>query len=143
MFDYDNYFLNVAFDFATEAQRCGGQKVCALVVIKKKIVSVGFNSGKNHPIAKRFARDNREDLLVPHAETRALLNASKKIEIEDFRKATVYVARATMTGDKGYYIWGLAKPCNGCHRAISFFGVKRVVYTCNNEKKGCFNLLKF
>ncbi len=102
--------------------------MAAIIVIKRKVISIGLNSGKTHPIATKYARDYKKDLLTtPHAEVRAIHSASKIIDLSDFRKATLYIARAKKDCKNGPDVCGLAKPCNGCERAIEAFGSGFVV----------------
>lgn len=127
---HDDYFLNWAYEIAKSAEPHGNQRMAAIIVIKRKVISIGINSGKTHPMATRFARDYKSDILTtPHAEVRAIFNASKVIDLSDFRKATLYIARAKKECKNGPDVWGMAKPCNGCERCIESFGIRKVIYT--------------
>jgi tRNA(Arg) A34 adenosine deaminase TadA len=57
------------------------------------------------------------------------------MDVDDLSKCEIYVARVKK--EKPFtkkYVLGLAKPCPGCERAIAEFGLKRVVYTCDDGK---------
>ena len=53
--------------------------------------------------------------------------------VDDFSKCDIYITRVKKDGPfTKKYIWGLAKPCPGCERAIAEFGLKKTIYTCDN-----------
>lgn len=81
---------------------------------------VGFNSRKTHPLAKRFGR--HEDAICLHAEIDAIRNCLRCGD--DPEGGTMYVARVLKNGKPA-----LAKPCEGCQRAIVAFGIRDVFWT--------------
>ena len=94
-------------------------KVAALVAFRNRVITVGHNQAKTHPIAKRFGRNPAACFL--HAEVDALYKASRLI---DTTNCELYVARTWKNGSPA-----MAKPCSGCMKAIDFFGVSMVYYT--------------
>jgi tRNA(Arg) A34 adenosine deaminase TadA len=129
----DRRFINMAANLAQDIGQFGNARVYALAVYKNEIIGSGFNSSKSHPIALKFARNHNKDCIFPHSEVMALHAASKRLDLNDFKKVTLYVARVKQEKRGGPFIWGLAKPCEGCERAIQAFGVKRVVFTTDNS----------
>ena len=94
-------------------------RVGAVILDKKgRVISSGFNKRKTHPLQVHYGSIKKPYL---HAEMSALVNARKKGH-------TIVVARITKNGDLG-----LAKPCPVCAAAIADAGIKRVIYTVNND----------
>lgn len=106
------------------------EKLAAAVVWNNKIISIGMNSMKSHPLQAKYGKNPHAVFL--HAEIDSIKNALREIEVDDFSKCDMYVCRVKKPGPfSKQYIFGLAKPCEGCERAIIAFGMKRVVYTTN------------
>ena len=117
---------------ANPAQR---EKLAAAIVCRNRIISVGMNSMKSHPMAAKYGKNPHAIFL--HAEVAAIKNALREIEVDDFTKCDIYITRVKK--EKPFtnkYVWGLAKPCSGCERAIAEFGLKRVIYTCDDGDIG-------
>lgn len=117
---------------ANPAQR---EKLAAAIVCRNKIISVGMNSMKSHPMAAKYGKN--EHAVYLHAEVAAIKNALREIAVDDFTKCDIYITRVKK--EKPFtnkYVWGLAKPCAGCERAIAEFGLKRVIYTCDDGDIG-------
>lgn len=109
------------------------EKMAAAIVQRNRIISVGINSMKTHPLQAKYGKNKHAVFL--HAEIAAIKNALREIEVDDFAKCDIYIAR--IKKERPFtkkYVWGLAKPCCGCERAIAEFGIKRVIYTCDNGK---------
>lgn len=107
------------------------EKMAAAIVHRNKIISVGINSMKSHPMAAKFGKN--EHAIFLHAEVAAIKNALREVDVDDLSKCDIYIARVKK--EKPFtkkYVSGLAKPCPGCERAIAEFGLKRVVYTCDD-----------
>lgn len=86
-------------------------------------ITTGRNSRKTHPLMAKFGRNSKSICL--HAEIDAIRNAIRRGL--DPEGATMYVARVTRDGKPA-----LAKPCEGCQRAIVAFGIKDVQWTGEN-----------
>lgn len=109
------------------------EKLAAAVVCRNKIISIGINSMKSHPMAAKYGKN--EHAVYLHAEVAAIKNALREIDVDDFSKCDIYITRVKK--EKPFtkkYVWGLAKPCAGCERAIAEFGLKRTIYSCDNGK---------
>ena len=109
-------FVKVALDLATAVHRddeCYYQ-LCALVVKKNRVLSVGYNNPKTHPLAKTKMRQL-------HAEMDAILRCT----IEQLDGAELIVVRARRDRKVG-----MAKPCKACNSFILLHTtIKRVYYT--------------
>ena len=104
------------------------EKFAAAIVFRNRIVSVGMNSMKSHPMAAKYGK-NKEAIFL-HAEIDSIKNALREIDIDDFSKCDLYICRVKKPKPfSKQFVWGLAKPCPGCERAVVAFGIKRVIYT--------------
>ena len=104
----------------------GNQKLAACLVKGNKIISFGVNKRKTHPLQVKYAR-NSESIYL-HAEIDVIKNSLKEISSEVLSDCTLYIARTKKNGSEG-----ISKPCKGCMRAIETFGIKKVVYTTDEE----------
>jgi deoxycytidylate deaminase len=112
-------------------------KLAACLVIRNEVISVGLNSDKSHPLQKKFAKNN--EAIFKHAEVDCIIKALKIVDEDDLKNATLYVYRVKKQnkGDTGW-ISGLAEPCPGCQKAIEHFGIKRTVFSLEEENAyGC------
>lgn len=137
---FDKKIIDRLFDHSIESDPAGKAKISAAIVRRNEIISIANNSMKTHPFQKKFGKN--KDSIHLHAEIYAILKALKKIEIEDLAKCDLYIARSKKNNEdssKGFEI-GLAKPCAGCMRAISTFGIKNVYYTDETTTEG-YNFL--
>lgn len=123
----DENIINLLFEIACKSERVAKAQIAAALTIRKKVISVGTNSLKTHPFQKKFS--SNDDSICIHAENNVIMKALKTISVEEISKATIYVARAKKNGVGGKYIFGSAKPCVGCQKAIATFGIKNVFYT--------------
>lgn len=101
-------------------------RVCSAVVLSGEIIAIGQNKTKTHPLAKQYGKN--ADCMTIHAELDALIKASKQLDESELKRSTLYVCRIRMT-PKRKILYGIAKPCCGCARAINAFGIRRLVYT--------------
>lgn len=108
-------FAKIALELALEIEDTGvDHQLCALVVRKNKVLAVGYNSHKTHPISMGTP------LNQLHAEMHAVLQCSP----EDLEGLDVVVARGRPSGKPG-----MAKPCAVCENILRRFGIRRVFYT--------------
>jgi tRNA(Arg) A34 adenosine deaminase TadA len=116
-----------------EANPHNAEKMASAIVYRNRIISIGMNSMKSHPLQAKYAKN--EHAIFLHSEIAAIKNALREMDVDDLSKCEIYVARVKK--EKPFtkkYVLGLAKPCPGCERAIAEFGLKRVVYTCDDGK---------
>lgn len=92
----------------------------AVLLTKDKNWHGGMNSYKTHPLAKKFGRNDKSICL--HAEIDAIVSCIRKGD--DPEGGTLFVARVLKNGKAA-----LAKPCEGCQKAIIHFGIKDVEWT--------------
>lgn len=109
-------------------------RIASAVVYKGKIISVGFNRRKSHPIQKKYGRN--EESIFLHAEIDALVQATKILTRDEIKSSIIYVARRKHKENQNKEVWGLAKPCEGCLKGIKDFGIQKIIYTMEDNKIG-------
>lgn len=100
-------------------------RMAAAIVYKKRIVSIGYNRMKTHPMQAKYSTNSERIYL--HAEISAIKNALRYMSVSELKRCSLYVYRKKKIN--GSYCSGLAKPCSGCMRAIVEFGLKEVIYS--------------
>lgn len=93
----------------------------ASIYIGNRLVSVGVNQLKTHPLQKKFGM-NAEAIYL-HAEVDAIRNALKRVSPLDLQNATLYVAKSKNGTAR------MSKPCTGCQKAIIHFGIPNIFWT--------------
>lgn len=120
--------MNVLRDVATETDHDLRTKLAAALVYKNDIISIGVNQLKSHPFQKKFSKS--EHAIFMHAEISAIVKALKNYSVDIISKSTLYVARVKyMDGHNSIFVDGMAKPCEGCLKAIANLGIKQVCYS--------------
>ncbi len=123
---------DVLFKLAQTVEKTANAQMAAAIFKRNKLVSFGVNSKKTHPFQKRFGKN--DDCIFLHSEIDAIKNALRYISLDDLKKCSIYISRIKKDKPKGKYISGMAKPCEGCARALFSFGIKKVYYTEDNKK---------
>lgn len=123
---------------AIDVEKVSNARIAAGIAIKGQLISTGRNSKRTHPFQKQFSKNDHAIFL--HAETCAISNSLNHISKEDLKKATLFIHRVKLPNkDSTEYVDGLAKPCSGCMSAIVAFGIKRVIYS--TEENGEYEIL--
>lgn len=136
MSKFDDSIMSDLFTLAESTPNDTSAQFAACIVYKKQIISYGFNQKKSHPFQAKFGKN--EDSIYLHAETDSIKNALKKIDVDLLSRTTLYVARAKKPFPKAKtMVSGIAKPCEGCTKAISTFNIKRVVWSMDNFEYSC------
>jgi len=103
-------------------------RIAAALVVRNRVLAYGVNRMHTHPFQAKFGK-NKESLFW-HAETNAIYNAVRRAEPEILAKADLYVCRIKYANTKkDQFVLGNAKPCIGCQKCITDFGIRRVFYT--------------
>tara|TARA_R100000008_G_C3548651_1_gene149048 strand:+ start:380 stop:826 length:447 start_codon:yes stop_codon:yes gene_type:complete len=124
-----NRFLKVAKNMATQSSY-GKIRHGAVLVKGGSIISTSFNKDKFSAFGERF----RKQGLGPathHAELGCVLGIDRSKTVG----STIYVVRINKKGE-----YRLSKPCPMCHEILKFCGVKKVVYTKNENEIECYKL---
>lgn len=107
-------------------------RIASALVYKNEILSIGTNRNKTHPLQGRYAK--HEEAIYLHAEIDAIANALRRYDAETVAKSKLYVYRCKWSNNNNSLITqGLAKPCEGCMRAIVAFDIKHVCYSLEDE----------
>ena len=100
-------------------------KIGAVIKIKDKIVSTGYNSYKSHPVQKMYNeyRKTHEGEWLNHFK-HAEFAALNKVKHLDLKKAEIFIYRVGQDGKPR-----MARPCQGCIQAILNHGISTIHYT--------------
>ena len=102
----------------------------AVLVKGNRVLNTSANKNSYKLWGQRF-RHRDCGYATHHAELGCILGVDRSIT----QGATVYVARI---GKKGEF--RMSKPCPMCESAMRHVGIKKVVYTVNEEEIGSFKL---
>lgn len=102
----------------------------AVLVKGGSVINASFNKPNYSSFASRF-REATRGPATHHAEVGCILGIDKTIT----EGTTVYVVRINKHGD-----FKLSKPCEMCHNILKFCGVKKVIYTCNENEIESYKL---
>ena len=106
----------------------GRFKLASAIVYRKNIITIGTNSYKTHPIMNEYGVN--DSAIYLHAEIDALNKALRFVQEDQLAKCDLYVLRVKREDGFGSaWIRGLAKPCDGCMKAIERYKIKNVYYT--------------
>ena len=98
----------------------------ACIVKKGKILSMGFNQYKTHPLQKKYDVNRvfyeyvTNNTHYIHAEIKALT----KLKNMDLSDCEIYVYRLGCNGKHA-----ISRPCAACMSAIINSGIKKIIYT--------------
>lgn len=124
----DRKVLDYLFESACQQTKVGNARICAAIVYKNRIISVGINQYRTSLLQRKYQKN--KDAVYLHAEIDAIRNFLKTYDVNSLKKSTLYVARAKNSKPNySLLIEGNAKPCKGCQRCIDAFKIKRVVHT--------------
>jgi deoxycytidylate deaminase len=117
---------------AIDVKAVKSSRIAAAISIRNDIISLGHCQKRTHPFQARYSKN--PEAIYLHAETNAISNALNHVHKNDLARATLYIRRVKkLDKDAEDYVDGLAKPCPGCMRAILTFGLKKVVYSTEDN----------
>lgn len=130
-------WLSYLSTIAEDIVPVGAARIAAAIVYKNELISVGICSHQSHPTQKKYQRTRpwynpNNEPTYRHAEIDALIRAQKRVKARgiSLKKCTLYVARVKRaSSDSTGFIAGLAKPCEGCMKAIHEAGLINIIYT--------------
>lgn len=119
----DRYALDHAMELARKVAPVAGARMAAVLDVNGYLF-YGFNSKKTHPLMAKWGKNPKA--ICMHAEIDAIKNCLKRFHPNYLNNhfSTMYVARARADGSSG-----LAKPCEGCRRALIAFNIQKVIWT--------------
>lgn len=123
-----NRIINSLFNDAAQVNPVANARVMScLHHPADPVLYKGWNQFKTHPFQKKFAKN--EHCIYLHAEVDSIVKYLRYNRAHTLPECTMVVVRAKKDKSGGKWVHGLAKPCEGCQRAIAAFGIKNVVYT--------------
>jgi deoxycytidylate deaminase len=125
-----NTIQDTLFKLAQSVEPVRGARIAAAVVLRGKVVAYGYNHMKTHPFQTKYAKN--EHAIFFHAETHAIKNALRSIEVDELSKCELYIMRARYNANHKWE-FGMSLPCEGCKKCIEEFGIKQVYYTVNGS----------
>ncbi len=128
--------LDLLFNMARDVAPVRSAKIASSIVIKNKIIAFGTNKYKTHPFQASYGVN--KDSICLHAEIDVIKNALKRVDVDDLKRSTLYIARVKkemVSPGQCNEVWGIVKPCDGCMKAIINFGIKKVFYTTDINNK--------
>jgi len=102
----------------------------AVLVKGGSIINSSYNKDKFSAFGSRF-RDQDLGPATHHAELGCILGLSRTKTIG----ATMYVVRINKQGE-----YRMSKPCPMCHKILKHCGIKKVVYTKNEDEIESYKL---
>ena len=104
-------------------------KIAAALVFKHNFISYGVCQYKSHPFQKEYSKNNAAIFL--HAENACISAALNRTRDPDLiSKSTLYVSRVKhASGNHKDFVCSVAKPCEGCQKAIAAFNIRKVYFT--------------
>jgi deoxycytidylate deaminase len=112
-----------------------GYHHCALIVRGGSILAVGYN-GLNVNTFIDYLSDydkTPRPFINRHSEVDAILSVRNKI---DLRGSKLFVIRLKADG-----VVGMSAPCASCQHAARQYGIKRVIYSIDNNTYGTMKIL--
>jgi len=97
-------------------------QMAAAIVNRNTILGIGCNRMKSHPFQAKYSK-NGESIYL-HAEIHAIKNALRDYSVDELKGSTLIVLRRKIRKQHG-----LAKPCEGCMRALAEFGITSTIYS--------------
>ena len=124
--------LEILTKIATQNDEYPRARMASALVKSNKIMAIGINRRKTDPLQAKYSKN--KDAIFLHAEINCIKNALREYVAEDLRNATLYICRVKRPNEKSRkWVHGMAKPCEGCFRAIAEFGIRNVVYTTDKH----------
>ena len=121
------------YSLAEKASSFSDYKKChigCIAVYKNKIIAVGYNTNKTHPIQQHYNKYRENNNIgcfaaKLHAEINCL-NSIRHLDI-NFQKVKLYIFRTRFDRE-----FGMCRPCPSCMAAIKDLGIKHIYYTSND-----------
>jgi tRNA(Arg) A34 adenosine deaminase TadA len=108
------------------------QKHGAVLVKGGSILNKSFNNPNFSSFMRKFTGHfEGDERATRHAELMCILGLERSVT----RGSTIYIVRVNNHGS-----YRLSRPCSLCQAALKFVGVKKAVYSINNEQIGIMKL---
>lgn len=116
---------DVLYNMAKNVEPIQSARIVAGIHRKGRLLAVGFNQRKSHPLQARWS--SRPERIFLHAEVDAIRNYLYNSTADSLVTCSILVVRVKKQGTS--WVCGCAKPCSGCMRALEFYGLKNVEWS--------------
>lgn len=110
------------YEALTNSSLIRSSRHAAAIVYKKRVLSIGHNKRKTHPIELRWQK--KPGAIFLHAEKDAIIKAMNRYGDQILQDCTLYVIRVMKNGDLG-----CSKPCESCQNFINSLDIKRIYWS--------------
>ncbi len=125
-------YINILAKMAVAVEPVAQARIAACLVYQNEIISFGINQRKSHPFQAMYGKN--KDAIFLHSETDCIKNALKLISLDQLSRCSLYICRIKYEDyTKKRFVFGMAKPCAGCQRAIANFNINTVYYSLDNK----------
>ncbi len=121
------------FTLARDKDRISRARIASALIYKGSVISFGFNQDKTHPLQQKYSKNVHAVHL--HSEIDSIKNSFKAVDLDILSKCTLIVCRAKFINNQ--WQLGMAKPCEGCNRAIHAFNIRKTYYSTDNGDFQC------
>lgn len=104
------------------------QQHLAFIFKGSKLLTIGVNSKKTHPLAKHYKQYRFTEVQCAELNALIRLGALHKGKEIDFKRLTMVVVRIGKDGSFKY-----SKPCDGCVSMLKKFNFKKVYYSNDGD----------
>ena len=99
-------------------------KIGAVIVKKNRIIAIGTNTEKTHPIQKHYDKFRKFPTHHRiHAEIKAIINS----KLNHLDGCSIYIYRETKSGHLAN-----SRPCPSCIQMIKNYGIRKIGYSTND-----------
>ncbi len=109
--------------------------VTAMIVSGGRVLSVGYNSRANSGLQQRYKTNPFCNSI--HAEVDAILNVRRKI---DLTGSKIIVVRRLKNDTRNKPLLAMARPCMMCSAVLYSYGIRKAIYTIENNKVGTLKI---
>jgi tRNA(Arg) A34 adenosine deaminase TadA len=113
-------------EIAKNVQPIQSARIVAGIYRRGKLLSIGFNQRKSHPLQAKWA--SRPERIFLHAEVDAIRNYLYRFTASSLESCDMVVVRVKLKPN-GEWTTGCAKPCDGCMGALEFYNLRRVQWS--------------
>ena len=113
---------DVLYQVALEGTCIRGSKHACAITYKNRIIAIGVNKLKTHPIMLIYGKNKNAIFL--HAEMDAIVKVINSHGPDILKSCALHVMRLPQGN-----VLGGSKPCVGCQRALDAFMLKEVYYS--------------
>lgn len=114
--------FKLLWDATLHADPVGGSRHAAAIVYKGRVLTVGTNKEKSHPLCREY-QENKSRIYL-HAEMDAVIRCMNLHGSEILNGSSLFVLRRT----KGNRV-GFSKPCPACSKLLEVVGIREIYYS--------------